>query len=321
MTFGLSLKTALGSDDITDLSSFRVFAIQTKTESVTTSAQTFTYNAPSGWTSTNGAFYIQPNSAGILPSFSASGTTITAEFEGFNSLFKANSWVIHWLIKTGTDIPSGYGMLIKNGSNQTVISGDTGTMLVKSSGTLTSYSTSNTGFRRFSLPSGFDVSKDVLFAKIVDGGNFFALSRQRYNESADYRLGSTTETSIQYFLLERSQVLSPTGGYGLAIYQSNGDLAYDSGYDIFPSNGQNLKVDGNSTASIDTNKDVWVNLNFGTPAPFCPFPGGSFPTFNLLVGLKRSGSLLEQDEESVVDDANSFAQADAHDNTALIVQR
>jgi hypothetical protein len=320
MAFGLSLSTALGPNDITDLSSFRILATETKTESVTTGSQTFTYPAPSGWTASNGTFYILPNSDGILPSFSASGTSTTATFDNFNSIYKANSWVIYWLVKTGTDTPSGYGIYIKNGSNQTVISDTTDTLLVKSSGTLSSYTTSNSGFRSFTLPSGFSVANDALFVKLVDGHNFFALSRFRYNEATNYRVGSTVSTSIQYFVLERSNALTPTGGYGLGIYKPNGDLAYDSGYDIFPSNGQSLKVDGNSTATINTSKDVWVNLNFGTPAPFCPLPGTS-QTFNLLTGVQRSGSTISIDEESVVDDATSSNVAEAHDNTALIVQR
>lgn len=320
MAFGLSLRTAIGSDDVTDLSSFRIFATQTKTQSVTTAAQTFTYPAPSGWTSSNGTFYVRPNSTGILPSFSASGTNITATFQSFNSIYKANSWVIYWLVKTGTDVPSGYGIYIKNGSNATILSDTTDTLLVKSSGTMSSYSTSNSGFRRFNLPAGFNVANDVLFAKLEDGKDLFALSRQRFNESADYKMGSTTSTSIQYFLLERSNVLTPTSGYGLAIFKANGDLVYDSGYDIFPSNGQSLKVDGNSTASINTSKDVWVNLNFGTPAPFCPFPG-QFPTFNILSGVKRNGSSVSLEQKSVVDDATSSQVGSAHDNTALIVQR
>jgi hypothetical protein len=320
MSFGLSLSTALGPDDITDLSSFRILATETKTQSVTTGSQTFTYSAPSGWTASNGTFYILPNSDGVLPSFSASGTSLTATFNNFNSTFKANSWVIYWLVKTGTDTPSGYGMYIKNGSNQTVISDTTDTLLVKSSGTLSSYATSNSGFRSFTLPSGFNTSDDTLFVKLVNGHNFFALSRFRYNEATNYRVGSTTSTSIGYFVLERSSALAPTGGYGLSVYKPNGDLVYDSGYDIFPSNGQSLKVDGNSTATINTSKDVWVNLNFGTPAPFCPFPG-NLPTFNILTGVQRSNSTISIDQKSVVDDPTSSSVGAAHDNTALIVQR
>lgn len=322
MTYGIEISSAIGSNDLTDLTSFRVFDVQLKTESVTTAGQTFTYTAPSGWSSSNGTFYVVPNSSGVMPAFSASGSTITATFQTFNSLLKANSWRIFWLVKTGTDAPSGYGFLVSNGSAQTVLSDTTETLLASSSGTLTSYTTTNTGMRQFSLPSGFDATEDALFVKLTDNSDFFATSRNFYSGADDFKVNSTTETSLQYFVVSRSfSLAAPTSGYGIAVF-SNGSVVYTSEYDIFPSNGQTLVVDDGASTTVNTSKDVWVNLQFATPAPFCPFPGNpTFPTFNFVLGLERSGATVSEKQESVANIGNSNLVSNAHDNTALIVQR
>lgn len=324
MAYGIEIRSAIGSDDITDLTSFRVFGVQTKTESTTTAAQTFNYTAPTGWTSSNGTFYILPNSSGILPNFSVTGaTTLSANFASFNSTLKANSWQIFWLVKTGTDAPSGYGMQILNGGNSTVLSSETETLLKFSSGTLSSYTTSNTGYRQFSLPSGFSTTTDAIFVKLPNGADLAASSREFYNAADKYRLGSTTETSLEYFTTRRSFSLTSATGYGLAVYSAIGELVYSTDYDIFPSNGKTFTVSPSSSTSVDGTKDVWVNLNFGVPVPFCPDGGaGGFPTFNFISGVSRSGSTVSHAGMNMRNDPPSpFQQSTAHDNTALIVQR
>lgn len=326
MAYGFEIPTALGGNKVTDLSSFRVFSVETKTETVTTSPQTFTYSAPSGWNSSNGTFYILPNSDGILPNFSVSGaTTIEASFASFNSLFKATSWVIYWLVKTGNDSSSGFGILVSNSNGETVLSDETETLLVESSGTLPSYTTTNSGFRLFSTPSGFSDSDSVIFVKVPDGHDFYAISRLRLGDPRDLNLCSTTQTSLDYFVVRESFSLTPTSGYGLEIYSPSGDLVYSDGYDLFPSNGKTYTAKGVSptTESIDGTKDLWVALNFGIGVPFCPDGGaGSFPTFQLVAGVKRVGSTVETEVVSVVDDPPSArAVSDAHDNTALLAQR
>lgn len=324
MAYGIQISSAIGSDDITDLTSFRVRAAQIKTETVTTAAQVFTYTAPSGWTTSNGTFYVAPNSAKILPAFYTSGTNqIKADFSNFNSLYKANSWEIIWLLKTGTDAPSGYGLLVSNGSGQTVLSNDTETMLAAPSGTLTSYTTTNTGFRQFSLPSGFSLLDDAIFVKLNDGNDFYASSRDFFTSPENLKLNTTTATTLDYFIVSRSKSIpAPTSGYGLAVFSGSGDVVYSSDYDIFPSNGQTLRLDGSSTTNVDGTKDLWVNLNFGCPAPFCPDGGaGGFPTFNLIRGVERGGNVISSSGGNMRNDPPSGAQASAHDNTALLVQR
>lgn len=325
MAYGIQIGSAIGSDDITDLTSFRVIAVQSKTESVTTAAQTFTYTAPFGWTTSNGTFYVVPNSSGVLPSFYQSGTNqLKADFAVFNSIYKATSWSVFWLVKTGIDGPSGYGVLVSNGSGQTVISNDTETMLAASSGTLSSYTTTNTGWRQFTMPAGFSIDSDAIFLKLPDGGNLIASSRNTYNASESIRINTTTETGLDYFVVKRSfSISSPTGGYGLVVFDGSGSVVYSTEYDVFPSNGSTLRVQSGATTTIDPSKDVWVNLNFGTPAPFCPDGGaGGFPTFNLASGVQRSGSSVSYLAASILNTAPGADQvSSAHDNTALIVQR
>lgn len=326
MSYGLRISSAIGSDDITDFLSFRIFAIEVKTESVTSSPQTFSYTGPTGWTTSNGTFYVLPNSSGILPNFSLSGTNqIIASFSGINSIYKANSWRIFWLVKTGNDTPSGYGALIANASGNTVINNDTQTMLAESSGTLSSFTTTNSGARKFGVPSGFLPTDSAIFVKLVDGTDLYFSSRDTYPSSQNLNLLSTTATSLEYFVIRGSFSLATPTGYGMSIFSGTGNLVYNTSYDIFPSNGQTFTVEDSITTSttVDGTKDVWVNLNFGTPAPFCPDGGaGSFPTFNFIAGVTRSGSTIGCDTISIVNTPPSTdAVATAHKNTALIVQR
>ena len=323
MAYGIQISSALGSDDITDLSSYRIFAVDIESETVTTSAQSFNYTAPSGWTSSNGTFYVLPNSVGVLPAFEVTApTTLTASFTSFNSTYKADSWRIFWLVKTGTDVPTGYGMYISNASNQTIISADTETLLSYGTGTLTSYTTSNTGFRSFSLPLGFDETTDAIFVKVVDGADYFAISRPFYADASDYKVCSTTETALEYFSLRRSFSLVEGSGYGMSVFSDTGSLVYSTEYDIFPSNGTTLRVAPSQSQTIVSGTDLWVNLNFGTPAPFCPDGGsGAFPTFNYIRGVERVGLTISEKMVSIRDDDPSGEVGFAHNNTALLVQR
>lgn len=324
MSYGIQISSAIGSDDITDLTSFRVFAAETKTETVTTTGQTFTYTAPTGWTSSNGTFYVSPNSGGILPSFSvASSNTIQATFETYGATLKANSWTVFWLVKNGTDTPSGYGFLIENGSGTTVLSNDTETLLAYDTGTLTSFTTTNTGYRQFALPPSFSVDTDIIFIKLTDGADLLASSRDTYYGVDKFRVNSSTDTSLDYFTVRRSSSLPNPTGYGVAVYSSIGEVIYTTDYDIFPSNGQSFAVESSSSTTVDTTKDVWVNLTFGVPFPFCPDGGqGLFPTFNIIFGVIRSGSDVSSYPVSLIDDDPSGSSVSyPHSNTALIVQR
>lgn len=323
MAYGIEISSAIGSEDITDLTSFRLLAAEIKTETITTQGQVFTYTAPSGWTTSNGTFYVAPNSSGVLPSFYTSGTnTIKAESPNSNYLVAATSWEILWLLKTGSDTPSGYGLLVANGSGQTVLSNDTETMLAASSGTLTSYTTTNTGMRQFSLPSGFSLLDDTVFVKLNDGHNFYATSRNVFATADNPKLNTTTATTLDYFIVSRSKAIpAPTGGYGLAVFSGDGTVVYRSDYDIFPSNGKTLRLDGSNTAVVDGTKDLWVSLNFGCPAPFCPSVDGQDPTYNFITGIKRIGNVASFSGGNMLFGAPSRYVSTAHDNTALLVQR
>jgi hypothetical protein len=261
-----------------------------------------------------------PNSSGILPHFSASGTTVTAEFQAFNSSLKANSWKIYYYIESVSDSATGYGIQIKNGNNYTIIGDNYPVYQVKSGGTLNYNTITNTSFRLFNLPTGFNINEDIIFVKLTNSGNLFALSRLRYNESVNYRLGSSTTNSLEYRVITTANNLPLANNYGLTIYDGNSNKVYDSGYDIFPSNGQFLLLNGSNTATVDNLKDVWINLPFGVPAPICPNPS-FLPTFNLINGIKRSSSTLSYEQVSAVDDAPSLAQSFPHFTNAKIVQR
>lgn len=326
MAYGLNIKSAIGSDDISDFTSFRIFDIETDTVTPTTAAQTFTYTAPSGWTSSNGVFYIVPNSTGVLPSFTASGTTLTASFGAFNASFKANSWKIFWLVETGTDTPSGYGISIKNASNQTVLSSDNPALQVTNSGTLSSYTTTNTSMRLFGVPSGFNYLTDALFVKLEDGKDVIYSSAEYYNTGFNFNVCSSNATSFEYFTVRNSAELTDASGYGMKIYNGNGDLVYHSAYDLFPSNGANYKIESNQAVgdpigTIDATKDVWVALNFGYPAPLCPIQDGSQPTYWNILGALRSGNQLINIGKALFISGPSSAQAGPHSNSILVVQR
>jgi len=321
LSYGIEINAAIGQNDASDLRSFRLFAEEVKTESVTGAAQDFVYTAPSGWNSSNGVFYVVPESDKILPSFTVTGSNeITASFTSFNASFKATSWKLFWLVTNSTDTPSGYGILISNTSGETVVSNDYEVLQTDLEGTLTTYTTTNTGVRQFELPNNFSFENDIVFVKLSDNSDLFFASRNFYTDPLRPRVCSTTETSLDYFLVKKPSTIASSIGYGMEIFNPSGQLSYSSNYNIFPSNGQTLTVKNGASTTIDSNKDVWVSLNFGSPAPFCPDPN-RFPTFNLIKGLERSGSTVENSVVSIYDDLSSSAQGSSHDNTALIVQR
>jgi hypothetical protein len=325
MAYGISIRSAIGDNNITDLSSFRVFAIETKTETLTFSPQTFTYTAPSGWTSSNGTFYILSNADGLLPSFSVSGSnTIEGVFSTGNPSIKSESFTIFWLVKTGTDQPPGYGVYIANANGETVLDNNTDTLLAESSGTLSSYITTNSGFRAFDLPANFSRTDSLVFVKLPDNADFYAISRLSPGSPENYQIGTTTEVSFEYFIVKESFKLTSSSAYGFEVYDGSGNLVYSDSYELFPSNGQTFKVEpyvSSSSTTIDTSKDLWVALNFAWPIAFCPDGGINTPTVNLVAGLERSGSLVSTKLTSSFNDPPSPQQFEAHDNTALIVQR
>jgi hypothetical protein len=216
-----------------------------------------------------------------------------------------------------------YGILIDNGSGETVIDSESQVMVVSQSGTKTSdwipnYYTTNRGFDFNSL-----ISPDKgTFVKIQDGQTIGFSTIKVLSSGvtwATYSVYTNGAESLDYIVVDLASNVSTSGGYGLEVYRSNSSLVYSTSQQLMPANGKTVNLSSTGSVTI-LSGDCWVSMPWFGPFGIDPDgAGGPAGTFMLTPSVKRTGNTLEYEQLGIGQIGSTGFQPYAIPNTALTI--
>jgi len=284
MSYGLSLNT--GSYDAEVITPASYISTTTINCQFVDNVDTIYYVAyPAGWSRTNGFLRVDDESNQYLSMYALS-------FDDGNSRIKVTTrngfaWGTQtapteygtikfiWFFRV-VPAESGYGLYIKNGLDQSIISSKYPVYVVVEEGTMyyDSYQAATSFNSQWYHYNSYPQLRedDIVSIKLKPSER---LARLRYGtiKHPNSKLIASA-SSVQYRVFRRADAVADiSSGYGLKVYSSSGQLNYSSYFQVAPANGVFFDRDvAMTTNTLASGKDSWLVIE-----PTSQSPGGPLP--------------------------------------------